>query len=407
MCPPSTLCRWLLGGAGVFFCPGETSFGSRTPTPRIVEDAWRPRTHSGDGHGRHGARVHQRGAALGAAPHVAHHHLRMGVGSLPLEATASRDLGAPGNRATFDWTAAREVVDRHPGVAARARLVGRGGEKVEERRHRAQHADFPRRARSRTARRQRARGTPAPTSPRAEHLRERRHGARADDAHLVGRLQGEVDERGGRVDARGGVPRGGAASRARRRSALSRVASRRRASAAATSPSSSASITVATTSSSNGSTASSATTWATTVFSAAAASSSEGVISEDDVYPAAVRRQGLYGPTSGPVGPVRAWCVLDAASGRLPPTAVEVVPSRVLLYDHPSPESLRLGLLSSQCRSRRDCGGDCKTVVACVGGRQAFWSATECPGTWFFWGREKSLSLRHRRGDAHGCGLPS
>ena len=63
-----------------------------------------------------------------------------------------------------------------------------------------------------------------------------------------------------------------------------------------------------------------------------------------------MQRRGLYGSISGSAGPVRAWCVPDAASGRLPPTAVEVVPSRVLLYYHSSPESPRLGLPASQRR---------------------------------------------------------
>ena len=40
------------------------------------------------------------------------------------------------------------------------------------------------------------------------------------------------------------------------------------------------------------------------------------------------------------------------------------------------------------------------SVVAHAGWWQVWWSAMERPGAWFFGGREKSLSSRHRCGDA-------
>ena len=89
-------------------------------------------------------------------------------------------------------------------------VVGRGGEEVEERRHRAQHADgcavlLTEREPEQRAGRVLA-GLRRRRAARAEHLHERRHGARADDAHLVGRLEGEVDE-AAVASTRGVVPR--------------------------------------------------------------------------------------------------------------------------------------------------------------------------------------------------------
>ncbi|KAE8776871.1 hypothetical protein D1007_50456 [Hordeum vulgare] len=77
------------------------------------------------GHGRDDARVHQRGAALRAAAHVADHHEGQpadGRGLGDAGRDAEERLGCPreaGDLGLVDG-GQREVVDGHPGVAARA-----------------------------------------------------------------------------------------------------------------------------------------------------------------------------------------------------------------------------------------------------------------------------------------------
>jgi hypothetical protein len=98
--------------------------------------------------------------------------------------------------------------------------------------------------------------------------------------------------------------------------------------------------------------------------------------------------------------------VLAAASGRLPPMVVEVVPNRLLLYCCPRRSSFFSVLLASQHGPRRDDDGDCKAA----GARRWVASLVEhfgSFGVWFLGGREKSHHLNTDVVTLAGVALPS